>query len=277
MPQLHRPAAVAGMFYPAEARVLRDQVSQYLQEVASAAPARQRGMPKLVVVPHAGYVYSGPVAAHAYALLEPWRERITRVVLLGPTHRVAVRGLAAPSAAAFETPLGAVPIDRAAIDALADLSQVVQSDAAHAREHSLEVQLPFLQSLLGAFTLVPLAVGHASSVEVAEVIERLWGSDETLVVISSDLSHYLPYAEASRIDAQTVRRVLQFDASIAHDEACGATPLNGALLVAQRRGLVPRLLDLRNSGDTAGDRSRVVGYGAIAFEVRRESASTVAL
>lgn len=277
MPQLHRPAAVAGMFYPAEARVLRDQVSLYLQEVASAAPARQRGMPKLVVVPHAGYVYSGLVAAHAYALLEPWRERITRVVLLGPTHRVAVRGLAAPSAAAFETPLGAVPIDRAAIDALADLSQVVQSDAAHAREHSLEVQLPFLQSLLGAFTLVPLAVGHASSVEVAEVIERLWGSDETLVVISSDLSHYLPYAEASRIDAQTVRRVLQFDASIAHDEACGATPLNGALLVAQRRGLVPRLLDLRNSGDTAGDRSRVVGYGAIAFEATRGSASTVAL
>lgn len=264
MPQLHRPAAVAGMFYPAEARSLRDQVSEYLRAVA---PARASTMPKVVVVPHAGYIYSGPVAAHAYALLEPWRQQIARVVLLGPTHRVAVRGLAAPTAAAFETPLGAVPIDRAAIDALEDLVQVVRSDAAHAREHSLEVQLPFLQSLLGAFTLVPLAVGHASAPQVAEVIERLWGGDETLVVISSDLSHYLPYADAGRIDAQTVSRILRFDTSIAHDEACGATPLNGALLVARRRGLVPRLLDLRNSGDTAGDRSRVVGYGALAFEV----------
>jgi AmmeMemoRadiSam system protein B len=275
MPQLHRPAAVAGMFYPAEPRLLRDQVNQYLREVAAAAPNCAPRLPKLMVVPHAGYTYSGPVAASAYALLSPWHERIARVVLLGPTHRVAVRGLAAPSATMFDTPLGAVPIDRAAIDALANLAQMVQNDAAHAREHSLEVQLPFLQSLLGAFTLVPLAVGQASSAEVAEVIERLWGGDETVIVISSDLSHYLPYAEAARIDAQTVRRVLQFDASIAHDEACGATPLNGALLVAQRRGLVPRLLDLRNSGDTAGDRSRVVGYGAIAFEATCETGSGV--
>lgn len=265
MSSIRRPAAVAGVFYPAGASALRAEIGRFLSAVAPLARDDEPGAPKLLVVPHAGYVYSGPVAAHAYALLEPWRDRIARVVLLGPAHRVAVRGLAAPTVAAFDTPLGAVPLDRAAIDALAGMPQVTASDVAHAQEHSLEVQLPFLQRVLGRFTLVPLAVGHASASEVAEVLERLWGGDETVVVISTDLSHHLPHAQARAVDAATVERILALDPTIDHDRACGATPLNGALRVARARGLKPGLLDLRNSGDTAGDRSRVVGYGAIAF------------
>jgi hypothetical protein len=262
MSQSHRPAAVAGTFYPAGAGALGHAVRALLD---GADAASTQAAPKLLVVPHAGYVYSGPVAAQAYALLARWRTRWRRVVLLGPTHRVAVRGLAVPTAAAFDTPLGAVPIDRDGIAAIEALPQVVRSDAAHAQEHALEVQLPFLQAVLERFTLVPLAVGHVTPTAVAEVIERLWGGDETLIVVSTDLSHYLPYDRARAVDATTVGRVLRFDATIAHDEACGATPLNGALLVAQRQGLRPRRLDLRNSGDTAGDRARVVGYAALAF------------
>ena len=260
-----RPAAVAGTFYPDDAGALRGAISDWLSSAAPAADAARRAAPKLLVVPHAGYVYSGPIAAQAYALLAPWRGRIERVVLLGPAHRVAVRGLAVPTVCAFETPLGAVAVDRASIDALAALPQVVSSDAAHAHEHSLEVQLPFLQAALGPFSIVPLVVGRAAAGEVAEVLERAWGGDETLVVVSTDLSHYLPYAHARAADAVTVERILALDASLDHDQACGATPLNGALRVARARGLTPRLLDLRNSGDTAGDRSRVVGYGAIGF------------
>ena len=258
-----RPAAVAGSFYPAHAQALREAVQHCLQD---AAPVAAERAPKLLVVPHAGYVYSGPVAAHAYALLAPWRERFTRVVLLGPAHRVAVRGLAAPSSEFFATPLGRVRIDRAALAEVADLPQLRTSDAVHADEHSLEVQLPFLQSVLGDFALVPLAVGDASAEAVAQVIERLWGGDETLIVISSDLSHYLRYDEARAIDRDTVDRILRLDATLNHHQACGATPLAGATLAARAHGLQPRLLDLRNSGDTAGDRSRVVGYCAIAYE-----------
>ncbi len=260
-----RPAAVAGMFYPADAQTLAVEVDRLLDAVA---PGEGVHAPKLLVVPHAGYVYSGPVAAQAYALLAPWREQIVRVVLLGPTHRVAVRGLAAPTVSAFDTPLGRVELDTVALQQLAELPQVRTSDAAHAQEHSLEVQLPFLQRALGAFTLLPLAVGDASAAEVAQVLERVWGGGETLIVISTDLSHYLPYAEARTKDRTTVERILRLDPALDHAQACGATPLAGALLAARAHGLVPRLLDLRNSGDTAGDRSRVVGYCAIAFEPR---------
>jgi len=262
MSQLHRPAAVAGMFYPAAAAALRQAVGTLIDGATAAA---EMAAPKLLVVPHAGFVYSGPVAAQAYAALGRWRTRFRRVVLLGPAHRVAVRGIAVPTVAAFDTPLGAVALDRDAIASIADLPQVVASDAAHAHEHALEVQLPFLQAVLERFTLVPLAVGHMAPAVVAEVLERLWGGDETLIIVSTDLSHDLPYAQARVTDAQTVQRMLRFDATIAHDEACGATPLNGALQVAQRHGLQARLLDLRNSGDTAGDRARVVGYAALAF------------
>lgn len=262
-----RPAAVAGSFYPGDAQVLRATVAQHLASASAQAAGTPTRAPKMLVVPHAGYIYSGDVAASAYALLAPWRDRFRRVVLLGPTHRVAVRGLAAPAALAFETPLGRVMIDQAALACIADLPQVLQSDRPHALEHSLEVQLPFLQAVLGSgFSLVPLAVGEASPQQVDEVLERLWGGDETLVVISSDLSHYLPYAEARSRDRATVQRILGFASDLRGEEACGAMPLNGALHTARRHALQPRLLDLRNSGDTAGDRQRVVGYGAIAFE-----------
>jgi AmmeMemoRadiSam system protein B/AmmeMemoRadiSam system protein A len=264
-----RPAAVAGMFYPADALALALQVDRLL---AAVAPGDAVRAPKLLVVPHAGYMYSGPIAAQAYALLAPWREQIRRVVLLGPTHRVAIRGLAVPSVSAFETPLGRIELDTAALALVAELPQVARSNVAHAQEHSLEVQLPFLQRALGQFTLVPLAVGDASATQVAQVLERLWGGDETLVVISTDLSHYLPYAEARTKDRATVERILQLDSDLDHGQACGAAPLAGALLAARTHGLAPRLLDLRNSGDTAGDRSRVVGYCAMAFEPREGAA-----
>ena len=268
----HRPAALAGRFYPASAATLRAQLQTYLADARSGAD-RLAAAPKLIVVPHAGYVYSAPIAARAYARIARWRERYRRVVLLGPTHRVAVRGLAAPTVAAFDTPLGPVPIDAAALARVDALPQLVRSDAVHADEHALEVQLPFLQAVLGRFTLVPLAVGHTDAQAVAQVLEQLWGGDETLVVISTDLSHYLGYGQARITDAQTVRQIQQLEPTLSHEQACGATPLNGALLVAQRRKLVPELLDLRNSGDTAGDRRRVVGYAALVFTAAPGSAA----
>lgn len=253
---------------------MRDQVEGCLRTVTRVQPPNPAERPpKMLVVPHAGLVYSGPIAAHAYALLAPWRGQLRRVVLLGPTHRVAVHGMAAPTVQTFDTPLGAVPIDRTALAGLADLPQVVASDRVHADEHALEVQLPFLQTVLDDFTVVPLAVGRTSPAEVSEVIERLWGGDETLMIISTDLSHYLSHADARAIDAATVQRVLQLDPTLAHEQACGATPLNGALRAARAHGLQPRLLDLRNSGDTAGDRTQVVGYAALAFDHPRPVAT----
>jgi len=267
LPGTPRPAVVAGLFYPHEPAALRAEIGRYLDAVPASADAEQTPVtPKMLIVPHAGYVYSGPVAAHAYARLRGARGRITRVVLLGPAHRVALRGVALPRASAFETPLGAVPVDAEAAAALAGLPQVCTDDAAHDREHSLEVQLPFLQRMLGPdFSVLPLVVGAVTAEEVAAVVLRLWGGDETLIVVSSDLSHYLPHAQARRVDDATVQRILGFDARLGHDEACGATPINGALLAARQHGLAARLLDLRNSGDTAGDHARVVGYCAIEF------------
>jgi AmmeMemoRadiSam system protein B len=258
-----RPAAVAGAFYPAQASMLARNVTAMLAEVEGRSTP---DTPKAIIAPHAGYVYSGPIAANAYASLRHARDRIRRVVLLGPAHRVFVRGLAIPSAAAFAAPLGTVPIDRAALDRASTLSQVVVNDNAHALEHSLEVHLPFLQSVLRDFALAPFAVGRASPEEVAEVLDLLWGGDETLIVVSSDLSHYLPYAVAQRMDRETVDAILRLEVGVGEDRACGGAPLNGLLLAARRHGLRPRLLDLRNSGDTAGDKSRVVGYCAVAFD-----------
>ncbi len=264
-----RPAAVAGMFYPGSSPALARDVQQMLRQTAPSTPATRA---KAIITPHAGYVYSGPIAASVYAPLAALRESIRRVILLGPTHRVAVNGLALPAATAFATPLGVVPLDQEAIATIAPLPQVLVSDAAHALEHSLEVQLPFLQTVLADFTLVPLAVGRASAAQVAEVLECLWGGDETLIVISSDLSHYLPYASARATDSNTARHIVALDPHIDHQQACGATPVNGLLLAARRHGLQARLVDLRNSGDTAGDRSRVVGYGAFAFSAEPEHA-----
>lgn len=258
-----RNAAVAGLFYPGDARALAAELEELLGGVEQGGP--RLGFPKALIVPHAGYIYSGAVAARAYDELAPARGIVRRVVLLGPVHRVPVRGLAVPTDAAFATPLGSVSIDRAAIDSLKDLSQVVASDVAHLHEHALEVQLPFLQRQLGEFSLVPFAVGDATPEQVAEVIERLWGGPETLLVLSTDLSHYHAYAEARQIDRNTVTRIAQFAIDLDHEEACGATPLNGLLRAAQRRNLGIKLLAACNSGDTAGGKGQVVGYSAFAL------------
>jgi AmmeMemoRadiSam system protein B/AmmeMemoRadiSam system protein A len=256
-----RAPAVAGAFYPGAAATLQAQVASLL---AAAKPSAQR-RPKALIAPHAGYIYSGPVAATAYALLSQFRDAYDRVVLLGPAHRAHVRGLALPAVDAFATPLGEITLDREAIAAIRHLPQVCIRDDAHAHEHSLEVHLPFLQQTLAGFTLVPLSVGEASAEQVAEVLGLLWGDARTLIVVSSDLSHYLPYAQARTTDEQTARVVLGMAAQLNHRQACGATPVNGLLLEARGRGLRPELLDLRNSGDTAGDKDRVVGYASFAF------------
>ncbi|MFZ2162760.1 MAG: AmmeMemoRadiSam system protein B [Sideroxyarcus sp.] len=255
-----RPPAVAGMFYPADSRQLEHDVRKYL---AAAQP--QAFIPKALIVPHAGYIYSGPIAASAYVTLKAIAPRIRRVVLLGPTHRVAVSGLALPDTDAFDTPLGRIQLDTEAMHALAGLPQVIVSGEAHEQEHSLEVQLPFLQSVLGEFTLLPLAVGMATAGEVAEVLDAVWGGDETLIVISSDLSHFLPYAAAQSVDNKTTQDILHLRQPISHEQACGGTPINGLMVAAHKRHLTPHLLDLRNSGDTAGSHDRVVGYAAFAF------------
>ena len=266
-----RPPAVAGTFYPGQAQTLAAEVGRLLAD-ASLPAANHTGLPKALIVPHAGYMYSGATAASAYATLTVAAHTIQRVVLLGPVHRVAVRGLAAPGVEAFATPLGTVPVDTAAIAALAHLPQVVVSPPAHALEHSLEVQLPFLQTVLPRFSLVPLAVGDATAQEVAQVLEALWGGTETLIVISSDLSHYLPYAAAHITDQNTVDHILHLDGPLTHTQACGATPINGLLLAARTHQLQPQLLAHCNSGDTTGDRQRVVGYAAVAFSEHRHGA-----
>ena len=256
-----REAAVAGSFYPADPGELQSTVNRLLDMV----PFISGPAPKVLVVPHAGYVWSGPVAATAYARLRPHRDRYRRVVLLGPCHCVAFRGVATSGASSFRSPLGDVALDRTSIDALRHPA-VSLFDAAHRPEHSLEVQLPFLQAVLPSFTLVPLVVGEADAEDVAEVIDALWGGTETLLVVSSDLSHYLGYAEARDLDRETCRAIENLeDSGINHAAACGATPLRGMLQVARRRGLQAVTLDLRNSGDVSGDRHRVVGYGAWLF------------
>ena len=258
-----RRPAVAGTFYPAAPHLLREALRDAF---AMAMPRRiDAPVPKAIVVPHAGYMYSGPIAASAYQRLFAARSTIRRVVLLGPSHRAYVRGLAVPSVDAFETPLGLVPIDVAARTTAPALPGVKVDDRAHAEEHSLEVQLPFLQTVLDDFTLLPLSVGDATTDEVAAVLEACWGGPETLVVISTDLSHYHPYDEATAIDAHTAAAIMSRTPDAIHDtDACGARPLRGLLHVASGRGLAVEQLDLRNSGDTAGDRRRVVGYGSFA-------------
>lgn len=253
-----RPPAVAGLFYPADPADLRDTVERLLADSRNEGP-----VPKGLIAPHAGYVYSGPIAATAYARLEPVRDVVTRVVLLGPAHRVPFSGLAASSMTAFSTPLGIVPIDAASVQAVASLDQVQSLDEAHATEHSLEVQLPFLQVALDQFEIVPLVVGDAKPSDVSEVIDLLWGGPETLIVVSSDLSHYHDHATASRIDRTTAELIesLRID-KLSGRRACGFLAISGLLEGARRHGLRVTALDLRDSSQTAGDPSRVVGYGA---------------
>lgn len=257
-----RQPAVAGTFYPGQPRQLANNVSELLGAVEARKLVAQ---PKALIVPHAGYIYSGPTAAMAYACLAENAAEITRVVLLGPVHRVPVRGLALPGVDAFTTPLGTIELDRDAISLINTMPQVTVNAAAHQFEHSLEVQLPFLQTVLDDFKLVPLAVGDASTEQVASVLEKLWGGPETLIVISSDLSHFHSYQYAQLTDRKTVDSILALHALRNHEQACGATPVNGLLLAARKHGLKPHLLDLCNSGDTAGEKDRVVGYASIAF------------
>jgi len=258
-----RAAAVAGLFYPHGTSELSRTVQTLLAGGGAANP--WQGPPKALLVPHAGYVYSGPVAASAYATLRRLRDIIRRVVLLGPTHHVPMPGLALPGASAFDTPLGRVSVDEEAAALLQSLPQVGTSPRAHAREHSLEVQLPFLQQALADFQILPLTVGEAGPEAVAEVLDRLWGGPETLLVVSSDLSHYLPYDVAQRVDRRTCDQIEALELLTTHEQACGAAAINGLLVTARRHGLKPHLVDLRNSGDTAGDPGRVVGYAAFVF------------
>jgi len=256
-----RSPAVAGTFYPDDNHQLKKMISGLLAASHTAMPP-----PKALIVPHAGYIYSGPIAASAYARVANGRNTITRVVLLGPSHRVPFHGLAASSARLFSTPLGSVPIDNDAIAAIKHLPQVQTLDQAHQWEHSLEVHIPFLQVILADFKLIPLVVGEASAEEVSEVLEILWGGPETLIVVSSDLSHYHDYETALRLDRGTSDAIVQFrPQDIHYEQACGRNPILGLLTAAQHHAMHAETIDLRNSGDTAGPRDQVVGYGAYIF------------
>jgi AmmeMemoRadiSam system protein B len=260
MNEMRRPA-VAGMFYPEGAEELHRQIAGFLAQVEASGPR-----PKAVIAPHAGYIYSGPVAASAYARIGSGRGIIERVVLLGPSHRYGFRGIAASSASSFLTPLGAIPVDREALEQALALPQVKTLDEAHLWEHSLEVHLPFLQEVLGEFRLVPLVVGESGPAEVAQVLEVLWGGEETLIVVSSDLSHYHDYETAQQLDEATSRAIEELRSEdVQFESACGRNPVNGLLHLAARKHLQAQTIDLRNSGDTAGERDRVVGYGAYVF------------
>lgn len=254
-----RNPAVAGMFYPADPHRLQAQIQQMLAQ-SDPPPIR----PKALIVPHAGYIYSGQVAAQAYRLLQQYPQ-ICRVVLLGPAHRVYVPGLAVSSATAYTTPLGTIPVAVDAVGEILGLSQVQVSDLAHAPEHSLEVQLPFLQSVLENFQLVPILVGDADAPQTAAVIEQLWGDDGTLILVSSDLSHFHPYREAQQIDRATGDAILRMSEALVGEQACGCHAINGLMHSARQHRMKITELAICNSGDTAGDKERVVGYGAYAL------------
>lgn len=265
-----RPPAVAGSFYPADPVRLREMVRGYLQTatklVETVTELVEVPTPKAIIAPHAGYVYSGSIAGAAYVCVAPLVGQIERVVMLSPSHTMAIRGLATTSAQTFQTPLGDVAIDQGAIKQALSLPQVQVLDAAHVREHGIEVHLPFLQETLGNFSLVPFVVGLTSPEEVYEVLEVLWGGAETLIVISSDLSHFLNYEEAQQLDEATCVAIEQLQPEgIEQDSACGRRPIQGLLLSAKQRKLSVVTLDLRNSGDTSGSKERVVGYGAWVF------------
>jgi AmmeMemoRadiSam system protein B len=258
---LVRPAAMAGTFYPGESSALAAEVAAYLGD----APPSGARAPKAIIAPHAGYMYSGAIAGSIYARLAPLASVVKRVILAGPSHRAYVHGVAVPSVDAFASPLGTVPLDSQTIARLRALPFVDVNDSAHTNEHSLEVHLPFLQSVLGSFALVPIVVGGASPEEMAVLFDGVWGGRETLIVVSSDLSHYLPYESARGRDRDTARTIVGLEATLVPDQACGAAPINGLLRTARRRGMSAELVDLRNSGDIVGGVDRVVGYGAFAF------------
>lgn len=259
---MNRQPAVAGSFYPESPEQLHLMLDRFLNDAA----IREK-IPKAIIAPHAGYIYSGPIAASAYAGLKNAHDKITRVVLIGPSHRVAFRGLAVSRAETFTTPLGNVMVDQAAVQTVVKLPFVEYIEQAHTYEHSLEVHLPFLQEVLDNFKIVPIVAGEASPEQVSQVLDTLWGGDETLVVISSDLSHYHDYATAQQMDKSTSHTIeqLQYE-RLASGSACGKVPISGLLKLARKKMLSIKTVDLRNSGDTAGDKTRVVGYGAYVIE-----------
>lgn len=259
---MNRQPAVAGTFYPASQQQLHQMLVQYLVDAETDSK-----VPKAIIVPHAGYIYSGPVAATAYARLEKARGLINRVVIIGPSHRVAFKGLVVSQAENFITPLGSIPVDKEAVAVISSLPFVGYLEQAHTYEHSLEVHLPFLQETLDFFKIVPIVAGDATPEQVGKVIDALWGGDETLIVISSDLSHYCDYATAKQLDKHTSELIEnnQYE-RLSFDSACGKVPISGLLKVARDKELTIKTIDLRNSGDTAGDKSRVVGYGAYVIE-----------
>ena len=262
-----RIPAVAGVFYPEDADDLRTTIEGLLHtaEVGVGLPTR----PKALIVPHAGYPYSGPVAAAAYKHLELLHASIKRIVIVGPSHRVYLQGVAVPRVRGFATPLGEVPIDVEGRNQLLARGDILASDTPHEFEHSLEVQLPFLQVVIDAFTVLPLVVGSTTATQLASILDDVWGGDETLIIASSDLSHYHPYAAAQELDATTAQAIVGRHVDITHDQACGASAINGLLTVARRRGLQVTEIAGQNSGDTAGDAVRVVGYGAFAIHAQR--------
>lgn len=259
-PEVRHPA-VAGQFYPIQTDRLTDMANRFLRQ---AVPTQ--GSPKAVIAPHAGYMYSGPIAGSALAPLQDRADTLRRIVLIGPSHRVPFEGIACCSQP-YATPLGVVPLDMEAMADLAKLPFVQMYNEAHALEHSLEVELPFLQLILKNFSLVPLVVGNANPGDVATALEWVWGGPETAIVVSSDLSHYLTYHAAQKLDQRTAQAIEQLDGpSIHEDQACGRLPIRGLLMMAEKKGLQARTVDLRNSGDTAGSKDRVVGYGAFVFD-----------
>ena len=259
---MNRQPAVAGSFYPVNPQQLQQILTHYLHNAETDAKA-----PKAIIAPHAGYIYSGEIAATAYARLKTVHSRIRRVVLIGPSHRVGFQGLAVSQANTFITPLGSIPVDTQAVQAITQLPFVQYTEQAHSHEHSLEVQLPFLQAMLDDFSIVPIVAGDASPEQVSQVLTALWGGDETLIVISSDLSHYHDYATAQRLDSATSAAIenLQYE-KLSFESACGSVPVSGLLKLARDNSLTVKNIDLRNSGDTAGDKQRVVGYGAYIIE-----------
>jgi AmmeMemoRadiSam system protein B len=269
-----RPAAVAGMFYENNPDRLHHEIEGFLD--AASLPVRAASAtPKAIIAPHAGYIYSGPVAGSAYATVKALAGRIERIVILGPAHRVYIDGIAASTAHAFATPLGNVPVDQETISILTEEFRFLRyADEVHALEHSLEVQLPFLQQIFDDFILLPFAVGGASPDQVETLLDRLWGGPETLIVISSDLSHYRSYEAAREIDDFTSDQIRQLIAAkLTGEHACGYLPISGLLQAASKRRLRCEILDTRSSGDTAGPRDRVVGYGAFAFYADEHAAS----
>jgi len=257
-----RLPAVSGSFYPALANELEFQIDSFFHSLSNDTHS---GSPKMLIVPHAGYVYSGQVAAQAFALLAPYKHRYKRVVLLGPSHRVPLSGIALPEADQFETPLGNVVVDATSRQALESLSFVSTRRDAHELEHSLEVQIPFLQKVLDSFEIIPLVVGKTDTAQVSDVLSRLWGTEETLIVISTDLSHFLFYNDAKRVDSETIDKIRAFQSDLRGEEACGHYPLNGALAFAQTKGLRIDTVASCNSGDVSGSKENVVGYASFAL------------